>query len=250
MSLRGKRALVTGSSRGIGAAMARKFAREGAVVVINHRNSESEAQEVAGSVKSEGGKALVIQADVSEASSVDSMFERIRGELGGLDILVNNAGMADPKIWNSGFGEITADMWKKVFAVDLIGTFLCAQRAAPLMKPHGGRILNIASTPVLTGDVDGLVYAPVKASVLTLTKMLARTLAPKINVNCMILGSIETGWVEWLTKEQRRDYRRGIPMRRFGSPEEVASVAAFFASEASSFVTGQSLVVDGGEVMD
>jgi len=118
------------------------------------------------------------------------------------------------------------------------------------MKRHGGRVVNISSTPALTGDIDGLVYAPVKGSVLTLTKMLARTLAPSIAVNCMVLGSIKTGWVEWLTKKQAKTYEQYIPLKRFGSPEEVAKVAVFFASDASSYVTGQSLVVDGGEVMD
>jgi 3-oxoacyl-[acyl-carrier protein] reductase len=250
MSLRGKRALVTGSSRGIGAAIARAFAREGASVVVNHRNSEGEAQKVAESIRSEGGRVLVIRADVSDVSSVDAMFAQIRNELGGLDILVNTAGLASAEIWNSRLEEITVEMWRKVFDVDLMGTFLCAQRAVPLMRPQGGKIVNIASTPVLTGDVEGIPYASVKASILTLTKMLARTLAPEIEVNCMVLGSIETGWVEWLAEEKVKAYRESIPLKRFGSPEEVAKVAVFFASDASSYVTGQSLVVDGGEVMD
>jgi 3-oxoacyl-[acyl-carrier protein] reductase len=250
MSLRGKRALVTGSSRGIGAAIARAFAKEGAVVVVNHRSSAGEAQEIADSIKSDGGRALVIQADVSDVSSVDSMFERISGELGGLDILVNCAGLADAEIWNTKLEEISVDMWKKVFAVDLIGTFLCSQKAVPLMKPQGGRIVNISSTPALTGDVSGIVYASMKASILTLTKTLARTLAPEIAVNCMILGSIRTGWVDWLTEDSVKAYTESIPLKRFGSPDEVAKVAVFLASDASSYVTGQGLVVDGGEVMD
>jgi 3-oxoacyl-[acyl-carrier protein] reductase len=250
MSLGGKRALVTGSSRGIGAAIARALAKEGAAVVVNHRNSEDEAEGVAESIRSAGGKAIVVRADVSDVASVDSMFRRLRKELGGIDILVNSAGLASPEIWNSKFEDITVEMWRKVFEVDLIGTFLCAQRAAPLMKQKGGRMVNIASTPALTGDVDGIAYAPVKASVLTLTKMLARTLAPEISVNCMILGSIHTGWVEWLTKRKVKEYMESIPLKRFGTPEEVAKVAVFFASDASSYITGQGLVVDGGEVMD
>jgi len=250
MSLRGKRALVTGSSKGIGAAIARSFASEGAVVAVNHRSSEAEANAVAKSIRTKGGKAFVVQADVSDSASVYSMFRQVRRELGGLDVLVNCAGLASADIWNAKFGSLTPEMLRKVFEVDLVGTFLCSQRAVPLMRKEGGAIVNIASTPVLTGDVDGIAYAPVKASVLTLTKMLARTLAPKIRVNCMVLGSIETGWVDWLSRERVRAYTKGIPLRRFGSPAEVAKVAVFFASDASSYVTGQSLVVDGGEVMD
>ena len=250
MSLGGKRALVTGSSRGIGAAIARALAREGATVVINHRNSEADALRVADSIRSGGGRAVVIQADVSDVSSVDRMFKQIETDLGGLDVLVNCAGLASAAIWNSKFEEITAEMWKRVFEVDLIGTFLCSQRAVPLMKPQGGRIVNIASTPALTGDVEGIPYAPVKASILALTKMMARTLAPEVAVNCMVLGSIETGWVEWLTEDKVQAYKESIPLRRFGTPDEVAKVAVFFAGDASSYVKGQSLVVDGGEVMD
>jgi 3-oxoacyl-[acyl-carrier protein] reductase len=178
------------------------------------------------------------------------MFDVIRSELGSLDVLVNNAGLASREIWNSPLEGITVEMWNRVLAVDLLGTFLCTQRAVPLMKDHGGRIVNISSTPVLTGDIDGIVYASAKAAVLTLTKSLARKLAPEIAVNCMVLGSIETGWLEWLSPELKGSYREGIPLKRFGSPEEVASVATFLASAASSYVTGQSLVVDGGEVMD
>jgi 3-oxoacyl-[acyl-carrier protein] reductase len=111
-------------------------------------------------------------------------------------------------------------------------------------------MINIASTPVLVGDTQGLVYACAKAAVLTKTKMLARMLAPGIRVNCMVLGSIETGWVDWLDDETAKSYTSSISLGRFGRPEEVASVAVFLASEESSYITGQSLVVDGGDVLD
>jgi 3-oxoacyl-[acyl-carrier protein] reductase len=140
-------------------------------------------------------------------------------------------------------------MWQRVIAVDVVGSFLCDQAAAPLMT-NGGVIINISSTPVLVGDTQGLVYACAKASVLTKTKMLARMLAPKIRVNCMILGSIETGWVEWLDKGTVNSYKSSISLGRFGKPEEVARVAVFLASDDSSYITGESIVVDGGDVLD
>jgi 3-oxoacyl-[acyl-carrier protein] reductase len=118
------------------------------------------------------------------------------------------------------------------------------------MMKEGGVMINIASTPVLVGDTQGLVYACAKASVLTKTKMLARILAPKIRVNCMILGSIETGWVDWLDKKTLKSYQSSISLRRFGKPEEVAKVAVFLASDDSSYITGESIVVDGGDVLD
>jgi 3-oxoacyl-[acyl-carrier protein] reductase len=249
LRLKGKVALVTGSSKGIGASIAQAFGREGARVVVNYRSSEVEAKQIVDSIRRAGGKAWPIKTDVSDPQDVARMFDFISKKFGALDILVNNAGAADASIWNAKLSEITPAMWQKVLAVDVIGGFLCDQGAVPLMK-KGGVMINISSTPVLVGDTQGLVYACAKASVLTKTKMLARMLAPKIRVNCMILGSIETGWVDWLDKETAKSYTSSISLGRFGKPEEVASVAVFLASDDSSYVTGESLVVDGGDVLD
>lgn len=249
MRLKGKIALVTGASKGIGASIASAFAREGARVLVNYRSSDAEAKQVIDSIRKSGGKAWPIKADVSDPQDVARMFDFISKRFGRLDILMNNAGAADASIWNAKVSEITPAMWQKVLSVDVVGGFLCDQGAAPLMT-KGGVMINIASTPVLVGDTQGLVYACAKASVLTKTKMLARMLAPKIRVNCMILGSIETGWVDWLGKETLKSYQSSISLRRFGKPEEVASVAVFLASDDSSYITGESIVVDGGDVLD
>jgi 3-oxoacyl-[acyl-carrier protein] reductase len=249
LRLKGKVALVTGGSRGIGAAIARAFAREGARVIVNYRSSEAEAGNVVKSITSSGGDAISIQADVAQPADVARMFDAISKRFHRLDILMNCAGVADPTIWNAKLSEITPDMWQRVLGVDVVGGFLCDQRAAPLMK-KGGSMINISSTPVLVGDDQGLVYTCAKAAVLTKTKMLARILAPNIRVNCMILGSIETGWVDWLSPETLKSYTGSISLKRFGKPEEVASVAVFFASDESSYITGESIVVDGGDVMD
>jgi 3-oxoacyl-[acyl-carrier protein] reductase len=217
---------------------------------VNYRTSEAEARKVVNSIRKGGGRVLAIQGDVSSPTDVRRIFTKIKRELGGLDVLVNNAGVADGKVWNAPLPALQLEDWKRVFAVDVFGAFLCAQGAAPLMKRKGGKIINIASTPVLTGDKDGLVYASAKASVLTMTKMLARTLAPTINVNCMILGAIDTTWVNWLSKEEVGTLKSSIPLRRFGEPEEVANLAVFLASGEANYITGQGIVIDGGEVMD
>ena len=247
MRLSGKRALVTGSSRGIGAETARLFASEGATVVVNYRSSRAEAHKVVSSIKRRGGSAVSIGADVSNPQSVSALFAEIKRRFGGLDILVNNAGLADPSIWSPKHEEITLDMWRRVFAVDAFGTFLCTQAAAKLMK-KGGSVINVASTPALVGDVEGLVYASAKGAVVSMTKMLSKVLAPKVRVNCMVFGSFETTWVDWLDKEQAESYRSAIPLGRFGKPRDAANLALFLASEESSFITGQAIVVDGGEV--
>ncbi len=249
MKLNDKVALITGSSKGIGAAIAKAFAKEGAHVIVNYRVSDYDAKKVVAMIGKSGGRASLLRSDVSNEKDVSEMFGSISKKFGRLDILVNNAGLSDASIWNAKLPRITREMWDRVISVDVIGSFLCAKYSAKLMN-KGGAIINISSTPALVGDTQGLVYACAKASVLTMTKMLARILAPKIRVNCMILGSIETGWVQWLSKNTLKAYRSSIPLRRFGNPKEVAGVAVFLGSNDSSYITGQSIVVDGGDVMD
>ena len=247
MRLKGKRAFVTGSSRGIGSEIAKLFASEGARVVVNYRSSKREADNVVRSIRKAGGRAFAVQGDVSDPSSVSRMFSEGRRVLGGLDILVNNAGLADPSIWAPKLEDTTLAMWQKVFAVDAFGTFLCSKAAAKLMN-KGGSIVNVSSTPALTGDLEGLVYASAKGAVLTMTKTLARMLAPRIRVNCMVFGSFKTTWVDWLDAKQLAYYKSGIPLKRLGVPRDAANLALFLAGDESSFITGQSIVIDGGEV--
>lgn len=249
MRLSGKRALVTGSSRGIGAKIAKHFASEGAKVVVNYSTSKDAAESVVRSITRNGGDAFAVGADVSDPASVSRMFTQAKERFGGLDVLVNNAGLSDSSIWNAGVREITLDMWRRVFAVDAFGTFLCTQGALRLMG-RGSAVVNVASTPAIAGDAEGLVYASAKGAVISMTKMLGKILAPKVRVNCMVLGSFETTWVDWLSKEQVKSYRTAIPMGRFGKPADVANLALFLASDESSFITGQTVIIDGGEVLD
>ena len=248
MKLEGKRALVTGSSQGIGAEIAKLFAREGATVALSHRPARSHPEPVLAAIKKSGGSAFMVHGDVSDPSSVAAMFKEIREKVGGLDILVNNAGLADRSLWNLTLAQTKLEMWRRVFAVDAFGTFLCTQGAAPIMK-RGSAIVNVASTPALVGDTEGLVYASAKGAVVSMTRMLAKMLAPRIRVNCMAFGSFETTWADWLDRSQVEEYRKAIPLNRFGKPDEAARLALFLASEESSFMTGQVLVLDGGEAL-
>lgn len=248
LRLSGKRALITGSSQGIGAEVAKVFSREGATVVINHRPAGRHAHPVVSSIRKAGGKSFIAHSDISNPESVAKMFSEIKNRLGGLDILVNTAGLSDKRLWNLSLAETRLEMLKRVFAVDAFGTFLCTQGAIRLMKP-GSSVVNVASTPALVGDTEGLVYASAKGAVVSMTRMLAKMLAPKIRVNCMAFGSIETTWVDWLSKEQKDSYKAAIPLGRFGTPSDAASLALFLASDESSFMTGQVIVLDGGEAL-
>lgn len=248
MRLEGKRALITGSSQGIGAEIASRFAEEGAFVVVNHRTSPEHSEGILKSIKRSGGKGIAVHSDVSDPESISRMFAEIRRRVGGLDILVNTAGYSDSRLWDLPIGRLSLDSWKRVFAVDAFGTFLCIQGAVRLMK-SGSSILNVASTPALAGDTEGLVYASAKGAVIAMTRMLAKSLAPRVRVNCMVFGSIKTTWVDWLEPDQVRSYLAAIPMGRFGKPREAAELALFLASDESSFMTGQLLVLDGGETL-
>ena len=247
MRLSRKRAIITGASQGIGAEIAKAFAREGASVALVHRSSGKHEDPVAKSIVESGGDASSVHADVSDPASVKRAFSTAGRRLGGLDILVNAAGFSDARLWKAGIRKARLDDWKAVFSVDAFGTFLCSQAAIKQMKR--GSIINVASTPAVSGDSDGLVYAAAKGAVLSMTRMLAKELAPDIRVNCMVFGSIETGWVNWLDARDAANYRKAIPMKRFGTPSDAALLATYLASDESSFMTGQAIVLDGGEVM-
>jgi len=234
--MKGISVLVTGASRGLGAAMARAFSRAGARVAVNYRVSRREAEAVA---RECGG--VAVQGHVGK--DADRLIREVVRRFGGLDVLVNNAGLADPRGWTDDLEKMTDDLWKRVFETDLLGAFKCSRAAARVMKR--GKIINVASIPALIGDRDGLVYASLKAGVLGMTKGLAVLLAPRIQVNCMAFGSMATSWAGWLDGRQKREYLSAIPLDRFGDPQEAAELALFLAT--NDFVTGQTYVLDGGE---
>jgi len=246
--LQGKIALVTGASRGIGRAIAKLFAEEGAKVVINYSRSEKEAASLAEEIKQQGGEALLVKADVSQAQEVKEMIKKVADEFGRIDILVNNAGI----LIQSPFLESTEEMWDTMMAVNLKGSYLCAKEVAPLMlKQKSGKIINISSVSGLAqkSALGNVPYAASKAGVIGLTRSLAVNLGPTINVNAICPGLVETDMSASLPPERRRIPVEEAPLQRIGRPEEIASAALFLASEESDFITGEAITVSGGRGM-
>jgi len=245
--LTGKKALVTGGSRGIGRGICLALAKQGADVAVNYRSNEAEAQAVVSEIKAMGRQAFAVQADVSQATSVAKMFEEIKNRWGKLDILVNNAGIV--KFAN--FEEVTEEDWDQILAVNLKGQFLCAKEAVKLMGP-GGKIINIAS--IASGGV-GIGFRQIahytasKGGVVALTENLALEFGPKgINVNAIAPGVIETDMTRGLTTDKKTSagLLARIPKGRFGKPEDIGAAAAFLASDEADYITGTVLYVDGG----
>lgn len=244
MDLNEKIVLVTGSSRGIGKAIALAFAEKGAKIIINYSKSEKEAKEVVKEILKLGSEAIAIKCDVSKEEEVKKMISAIIKKFGRLDILINNAGI----VYDIPFFEKTAEQWNKTLGVNLIGTYLCSKYAVPhLKKQKSGVIINIASTNGIdTLSPDSADYDASKAGVISLTKNLANELAPTIRVNCVAPGWVNTD----INKNLPKDYIAGetekILLKRFGMPDEIAKAVLFLASDDASFITGTTLIIDGG----
>lgn len=241
MRLNGKVALVTGSSRGIGRAIALAFAEERANVVINCIMSEDMAREVVSKIKSMGRKALAVKADVSNIREVRDMVNQCIENFGRLDILVNNA--ADFSAMEFSLDNPDWKGWQRMMDVNVRGMLLCSRMASKhMLKQKSGNVINI----VADWAGGGLSYMLTKSAGIPLTRGLARALAPHIRVNAIQPGYIDTGWVSALSDEVKEKLKESTPLKRWGQPEDVAKVAVFLASDESAYMTGAVVIVDGG----
>jgi 3-oxoacyl-[acyl-carrier protein] reductase len=247
MSLSGKVALVTGGSRGIGRSIVLELAKAGADVAINYSGSEAAAKQVAEEVTGLGRKAIIIQANVANSESVGEMIKRVVDEFGQLDILVNNAGITKDNL----LMRMKEEDWDDVISVNLKGVFNCIKAVTrQMMKQRSGRIINISSVVGVLGNAGQANYVAAKAGVIGLTKTTARELASRgITVNSVAPGFIETDMTSTLSEEIREGLSTQIPLGRLGSPEDIARVVRFVASDEAAYMTGQTLHVDGGMYM-
>jgi 3-oxoacyl-[acyl-carrier protein] reductase len=243
-------AWVTGSSTGIGRAVAEGFAEQGCRVVVHYNASEDEAREVVEQIESSGGKAALVGGDVSDAGEVKRMVAEIEDRYGRLDILVNNAGSL---IERSTLEEMTEDLWDRVMQVNLKSVYLCSQAVLPIMKrQESGRIINVTSIAARNGGGPGSVaYATAKGGVSTLTRAMAKELiSDGILVNGVAPGVITTPFHDRFTPpEMREGMARSIPMGREGTPEETAGAVLFLASSWADYIVGEIIEVNGGQLM-
>ena len=245
--LDGRRALITGASRGIGRAAAEALAAAGAAVAVNYARSADEAEAVGEALRARGAEVEVVQADVAEATQVERMFERLRARWDGVDIVVNNAAVT-----HDGFVMLmSAEAWDRVLAVNLRGAFLCARQALrPMIRRKWGRIINVISPAALLGKDGAANYAAAKGGLLSFSKSLAREVGRYgITVNAVCPGLVDTQLIAALPAAERQRHERQIALGRFGEPAEVAQAIRFLASPAAAYVSGATLVVDGGLTM-
>jgi len=242
-----KIAIITGSSRGIGASIAETLAQQGATVIINYRNNKIAANEVLARVEASGGTGTIIQADVSDNDSAQTMIKSIIDTYGQIDILVNNAGVTRDAI----ILKMKEDDWQTVMQNNLASAYYCSKAVIrPMLKKRQGRIINIASVIGLIGQAGQTNYAASKAGLIGFTKSLAREVGSRnITVNAVAPGFIPTSMTENLPEKILTDVVKNTPLGRLGSVEDIAYAVAFLASNEASFITGQVLTVDGGLVM-
>ncbi len=246
MELKDKVALITGAARGIGKSIALAFARAGADVVVADVNLE-EAEKTAKEIEGLGGKALALTVDVTDYAKVEEAVNKILDKFTKVDILVNNAGITKDNL----LLRMNQAEWDAVLNVNLKGSFNCLKAVSrPMIKQRSGKIVNIASIIGIIGNPGQANYSASKAGLIALTKTAAKELASRnINVNAVAPGFIQTEMTAKLPEDLKEKMKGAIPLAKFGTPDDVAAVCLFLASEDASYITGQTIVVDGGMVM-
>jgi 3-oxoacyl-[acyl-carrier protein] reductase len=248
MKLDEKVALITGASRGIGRAISKIFALEGARVVINYNKSKNDALSLVEEIKNQGGEVLLVKADVSKSDEVKRMVQKTLDKFGRIDILVNNAGVLIP----IEFLDITEEIWDKTMDVNLKSAYLCSKEVAPIMlNQKKGKIINIASISGLAERtaVRNTSYTVSKAGMIGLTRSLAVNLGPKINVNTICPGITDTDMAALLGPERIKAGVEESILKRIAKPEEIARTALFLVSDESDIITGEILTLAGGKAM-
>ncbi|MCI5866465.1 MULTISPECIES: 3-oxoacyl-[acyl-carrier-protein] reductase [Cloacibacillus] len=240
-------ALVTGAGRGIGRAIALELAKNGCSVAVNYSNSEGPANEVAAEIRAMGCEAVAVKANVGDAAEVKEMFKTVAEQLGAVNILVCNAGITRDNL----LMRMKEAEWSDVIDTDLNSLFYCAKEAVrPMLKGRWGRIIAITSVNALRGSAGQCNYAAAKAGMIGFIKSLAREVAAKgITANAIAPGFIDTDMTSVLSDELKEKFVESIPAGRVGTPQDVAGVAAFLASENASYIQGQVIAVDGGITM-
>ena len=239
--------VVTGASRGIGRAIALKFAKLGANIVVNYRNSIEAIEKVKSEIQQLGGKALVVQGDVSKFEDAKNIIDKALEKFGKVDVLVNNAGITKDGL----LLRMKEEDFDKVINVNLKGAFNCIRHVTPIMmKQRSGKIINISSVIGICGNAGQVNYSAAKAGIIGMTKSTAKELASRgITVNAIAPGYIVTDMTEVLPEKVKKNMESIIPLKRLGKPEDVANLAAFLASDDAAYITGQVINVDGGMVM-
>ena len=245
--LKGKVAVVTGASRGIGKAIAKKLAERGATVIINFNGSEAKAQEVMDEIKEMGGNAEIVQCNVADFAACEAFLKEVVDKFGRIDILVNNAGITKDGL----LMRMSEEDFGKVIDINLKGTFNCMRFVSrQMMKQKSGRIINMSSVVGVCGNAGQVNYAASKAGVIGMTKSAAKELASRgITVNAIAPGFIETDMTNVLSDKVKEESVKQIPMGCFGQAEDIAAAVAFLASDEARYITGQVLHVDGGMAM-
>lgn len=240
-----KTAIVTGSAQGIGKAIANEFVRRGANIVVVDLDQEKIDAAVA-EMKTINRNVLGIRCDITQESQVEELVKQAKEQFQTIDILVNNAGITRDKL----LMRMSLADWEAVLRVNLTGTFLCTQKVSKvMMSQRKGKILNIASVIGIIGNAGQSNYAAAKAGIIAFTKSVAKELASRnINVNAIAPGFIKTAMTDMLSQEVVDEYLAKIPLKRFGTPDDVAKLACFLCSEEANYITGQTIVIDGGMI--